>query len=435
MDFIKKHVVLFFFFFTPAVLASQIPYSIEALSDTVISSSMNEYRDVSYQIINHDSQSTTYSFILPEGVKEIHSASDECVSKHPVAAKSVCTKKFRIDMATFTSLDSPPIQICHQLKNEKSKTCQNIKESLAVKASIIEPHIADLSISGMQDLTTGQVLPIHRAQAACDISLFAGSNASKGFVIQNNSPVITAKNITAQVPWSDVTVDNSDCAILGPGQTCTITLTPSSTKHPFALVSVTGDNTTIATFNLRVLGIGDVYQGGQIYFIQSGTNTGLIVFPSDSSASIVWDYAPQAQPNIPGATSDTDGAGNTAAIVAQLTGIEGKPRNTYAAGLCDLLESNAVGGTPCSAGETCYTDWYLPASAGLVLLNDAITSEGNVFNVTPGDFYWGSKNFTPTTTPPGGNAAIKQSYLPSSTTVGSKTAEMNRVRCHRTFTG
>lgn len=78
------------------------------------------------------------------------------------------------------------------------------------------------------------------------LSLIAES-ANPGTVsITNSSTAVTATNIQASLPtgWNDVTVDDSNCENLAPGDSCIVSFTPGNSSHTAASVSIAGDNTS-----------------------------------------------------------------------------------------------------------------------------------------------------------------------------------------------
>jgi hypothetical protein len=127
---------------------------------------------------------------------------------------------------------------------------------------------------------------------------------------------------------------------------------------------------------LEPLAIGDSHLGGIIFYIYepgdagyvAGETHGLIAATSDQSTGIEWTLPAYQSTTVPGvgATSDTDGAANTDAIIAQ-TGAAAA--NTYAAGLCRLYS------TP---GNNDQGVWYLPAKGELDLMWDNLAdTDGN----------------------------------------------------------
>lgn len=108
--------------------------------------------------------------------------------------------------------------------------------------------------------------------------------------------------------------------------------------------------------------IGDILEGGIVFYIEPGGNHGLIASLSDVAEETNWGFNDLAT----GAVSHHDGSGNTKMIVA-LTGA-----GDYAAYHCDTLTLNG------------YDDWYLPSADELHLLfqsrylvNKVLDEDGN----------------------------------------------------------
>ncbi len=140
------------------------------------------------------------------------------------------------------------------------------------------------------------------------------------------------------------------------------------------------------------LAIGDSYLGGIIFYIYEigdtgyvpGETHGKIAATSDQSTGIQWTLPAYHDTSVPGvgARSNTDGASNTDAIIAQT----GAPvANTYAAGLCRLYSTS---------GNNDQGLWYLPSIDELNLMYKNIGQGddlglGNIGGFTSG-FYWSS---------------------------------------------
>ena len=122
-----------------------------------------------------------------------------------------------------------------------------------------------------------------------------------------------------------------------------------------------------------VFKIGQSYQGGIIFYIDSSKQHGLIAAPSDQSAGIQWDNGTQPNDPITGATGTAIGTGlaNTNAI------IKAQGAGNYAASLCHNLN---LGG---------YTDWYLPSRDELnqLYFNQAVVGGFTSY------YYWSSSEF------------------------------------------
>ena len=137
-------------------------------------------------------------------------------------------------------------------------------------------------------------------------------------------------------------------------------------------VSVTGTGTSGDPYEISASGsgsahyIGELYGGGIVFYIYDNGQHGLIASLDNLDASgVAWSATLSSEIGS-SAQSYTDGASNTAAIVAQ----DNTPG--YAATLCDSYSNDG------------FTDWYLPAAWELSLLynasfaiNDTLENDGN----------------------------------------------------------
>ncbi|RYH26679.1 MAG: DUF1566 domain-containing protein, partial [Alcaligenaceae bacterium] len=151
------------------------------------------------------------------------------------------------------------------------------------------------------------------------------------------------------------TVSPASCATIpAAGGTCVLTVTPGSvptaavgdTASAPAVVTIAGSNTNTLTSQIAVLAYGSVYQAGYVFAVDdtlpiSGSIGVKVAGLTNRSNAIMWSPVNSSV----GATSPTDGASNSRAILAAYSA---SPANSYAAGLC----SQPQGG---------YSDWYLPA--------------------------------------------------------------------------
>jgi hypothetical protein len=113
--------------------------------------------------------------------------------------------------------------------------------------------------------------------------------------------------------------------------------------------------------------IGSSYGGGIVFYVDGTGAHGLIAATSDQSSGIPWNNGS----NILIGASSTDGAVNTAAIIAA------QGSGTYAA---SLAHSYTGGG---------YTDWYLPSENELNLLTAQASIVGGFLNT-----YWSSTEYS-----------------------------------------
>jgi len=208
------------------------------------------------------------------------------------------------------------------------------------------------------------------------------------------------------------------------------TVTGVTPAHTAGVVDVVIDTpaggATLANgYTYVATAVGQSSGGGTIACLNGGLNN-LIAATTDNSASIQWGGFGTAIGA--GAQSDTNGAGNTAAIVAALGNNGGTP---YAAQLCNDFEVDSQGNTPCQAGNTCYNDWFLPAGNNATAsgqLNCLFTNRVAIGGFAD-NFYWSSTEFS------GGPTLLAwfQNFFSGFQSSFSK-AGNNRVRCVRAFT-
>jgi hypothetical protein len=132
--------------------------------------------------------------------------------------------------------------------------------------------------------------------------------------------------------------------------------------------------------------VGDVYQGGIVFYILeegdtgyvAGETHGLIAAVADQSSGIQWRNGSYVTTGATGTAVGT-GSANTDAIIT----VQGATETSYAAG---LARAYTGGG---------YTDWFLPSIDELNLMYSNIgqgSSLGNIGNFAD-EYYWSSTEF------------------------------------------
>jgi hypothetical protein len=268
----------------------------------------------------------------------------------------------------------------------------------------------------------------------------------------------------------DTSVSTFGCAtIAAGGGKCVITIKPGATastngndKLCTTGVHVTADGGLSVLVDTYVLSYGCIYQGGFIYSVDdTTTNTGSI---GGKTAAITDTYKDQNSlsdrtpdwggygtdigsslydDNIQGAN---EGSANSAAIISALT-TNSVSLSDYAAGLCSSWSVDASGAPSCTALNTCYTNWYLPAICELGPYNNSLCTSGStniqqqLFENTsipsttlgllnPG-FYWSS---TESQSSPKINARTEYFKINSSAYTTRNKLTLNRIRCSRALT-
>ena len=152
------------------------------------------------------------------------------------------------------------------------------------------------------------------------------------------------------------------------------------------------------------LKIGQNYEGGVIFYIDSTGEHGLICAPTNQSTGIQWYNGQYIYTNATG-TSIGTGKTNTNTVIK----IQGA--GNYAANLCNTLTLNG------------YKDWFLPSKEELNLLF-AQKEAGTVSGFT-NNFFWSSSEED-------NNFAYYQDFFLGTQTCGYKNA-MAYVRAIRAF--
>lgn len=252
------------------------------------------------------------------------------------------------------------------------------------------------------------------------LSTLTGINPTSGSAAGGTGVTLTGTRLTGATavtfggtPATSVNVVNST------------TVTAVTPAHAVGAVDVVistpaGGATLVGGYTYVATAVGQPAYGGTIACLNTSVGNNLIAATTDNSASIIW----ATDGDIPSAESTTDGQTNTTNIVANKgTG------STYAAGLCSNYEIDSQSNTPCQAGNTCYSDWFLPAgnNAGLSgQLNCLRTNRDTIGGFISAD-YWSSTENDAT-------SAYRQNFGGGSgQPTGSKNL-LNPVRCVRAFT-
>ncbi len=208
--------------------------------------------------------------------------------------------------------------------------------------------------------------------------LLTPGGTAEDLTITNSSTATPISNIVPDFSNTalsgNVSVSASSCAAtLAPGNSCTISFTPGSNTVAQTAFVISGIDAQTATAQIaiRVLAVGDNYAGGIVYELPLGGLPGMLVSTTDLNTE--WGSGGFAT----GASSDTDGLGNTATIVAAL-GSGDLMQRAFVAALTD-------GGVP--AGT-----WYLPATNEMLDVWQQANA-GNIAPLTVNALYWTSTEY------------------------------------------
>lgn len=239
--------------------------------------------------------------------------------------------------------------------------------------------------------------------------------------ISNLSSTVTATNITSNFTGTalsgNVSESGNTCTSVSPGSSCTLTYTPGSTAVTQTTFTIQGTNTNTinAAIQIDALSIGTDFGGGKVGCLTSqGQVANLIVAKADARRSLVWSNTL----TFIGATSTINGSANTASIVSSI-GLS----PAFAAPRCHDYQIDSTGHIPCRRGNTCYKDWYLPATDELNCLKGNQSAIGGFVS----DLYWSSTEVNK-------NSARAISFANGSTPAKNKSSYELKVRCVRSFT-
>jgi hypothetical protein len=242
------------------------------------------------------------------------------------------------------------------------------------------------SVFTLPNITGNATLGVTFSQTTLTLSvssLALQTSGSARTLTITNTGSIAASNLAVQYPvFPAGTSGSATCgATLAAAATCVITIVPGAnatsdgsnsctigTAPLPGTVSVSADDASAIQAQILVLSYGCIYQGGYVYFIDDTTPTtssmgGAVVEASDAG-TFPWSNGTFIITN---ASSLTDGAANTATIIAT-QGV-----GSYAAIQCT---QQSIAG---------YSDWYLPGEDQLAAIYQNANSAVGLSNL-----YWSS---------------------------------------------
>lgn len=322
---------------------------------------------------------------------------------------------------TVATLD---ITLCLNGKSPQGLTCQNYTVT-RLNLSILTVKIGHMYPAAGIKIKTPGYTPSGCSPFSNGYCLFSVSDTKPAVITINSTTAATTLTITNINPTVGPTIGGTGFQLTGTnfigatgvtfgGVAATsvnvvnsTTVTGVTPAHGVGAVDVEitapGEIATLTNgYTYQATAVGQSSGGGVIACLNGGLNN-LIVAETNAPTQFQWGGLGI---DVPTANSITDGATNTASIVSCLTDgigggcIGGIDIDTYAAGYCSNYEVDSQGKTPCEAGNTCYTDWFLPAldnATNSGQLNCLYTNRATLeaAGVGLGNLsYWSSTQFT-----------------------------------------
>lgn len=465
-------------------------WTLTPLTATTLSVPSNDTATVQYQITNQSTRTHTLSMQSIRGITQVTSGLGVCGNPFILTGHTSCTLFLQVNGSQLTQPISDGPIVCEQgstlqcyrparantlaitqapaitdatitvtdspltlTTNGPTGTLIINNTSLLVTATNITSNFTNTALDGYvtQTANTCESIP---PQASCTLTYTPGATvvSQTSFPIQgsNTNALTAAIQIDAGVTLSSVS-PSSGAASGGTGVTLTgtgltgttgitfggtaatsvhfvnsTTVTAVTPAHATGAVDVvittsSGSATITNGYTYLTTAVGQPAYGGTIACLNNAANNNLIAAFADNSAGIEWGGAGTNT----AATSIFAGATNTTTIVDALNLNGGTP---YAAKRCDDYEIDSQNNSPCESGNTCYSDWFLPAGNNSALsgqLNCLYTNRSAIGGFASSN-YWSSTNNT-------ASSAYVQNFSNGSATIAFK-GDSRRVRCVRSFT-
>lgn len=198
------------------------------------------------------------------------------------------------------------------------------------------------------------------------------TNSTQPFTATGTYSDLSTKDITRDVTWHSSNTNIATISDAAASKGLATGVSPGSTTISATLNGITG-STSLSVIKGK---IGAPLQGGVIACLDGGLNN-LIASTADNSGALGWG----GSGTVTNAQSQINGGSNTTTIVTVLGA-----GTTYAAGLCDAYQIDSAGNSPCVGGNTCYSNWFLPAIDQLGCIRG---NRNQVGGFTDGN-YWSS---------------------------------------------
>jgi len=394
------------------------------LTPTTLSVPANSTDTVQYRVTNQSNKVHVLSLQPISAVTQLTSGTGVCGNPAVLPGKGSCVLSLQIDGSAITSPMTGGPTLCEQgstlqcyqpsssdilmisqapaitdatisingspltlVTNGATGTLTVTNQSLIVAATNVTSNFTDTALDG-NVTETGNTCAHIAPQGTCTLTYTPGSTVvpETNFPIQgDNTNTVTAAigiesglTVTNVNPASGPQSGGTGVTITGTGFTAISTVTfsgqnassvnvvdsttitavtpgiPADSLGPVDVVVQTGgDSATLANgFTYLATAIGQSAYGGAIACLNVGVGNLLIAATADIPLPLAWGSISVNT----GATSTTDGASNTTAIISA-TG----QTTPNAAQACSVYQVDSLGNTPCEAGNTCYSDWFLPA--------------------------------------------------------------------------
>ena len=292
------------------------------------------------------------------------------------------------------------VQVC--LEVTTPWTCENfmvngqilsirtVTPGYVYKAAGIKILTPGFSLSGCTLVSNGYCTFTASNTAAATISVgstatpptFTSITPNNGTTSGNVGVTLTGTNLTGATAVTFGGTPATSVNVVSATQVTAVTPVHTAGAVDVTITTPLGFVTLTNGYTYTATALGQSSSGGVIGCIGGGLQN-LIVAPV-RTAILPWGGQGT---DIAGAQGTTDGAFNTDAIVTALGNNGGV---NYAALTCQNYQVDSLGNTPCQAGNTCYTDWFLPARGQLNCFCTNRVAIGLAYFNSASSLYWAS---------------------------------------------